>query len=141
MARTTAALILATQQFEEHPAYDDPDVDVFLVIEAARRFDAMPYHRHKIVLLVSALRHTVARLRDEGRTVHHVSLSDDLGFAEALRRLVDEHGIERLAWMSATDRGVDSRIGRVCDGLGLHTKRYPDELFLTPAAEADSWFA
>lgn len=141
MAGTTAALILATQQFERHPAMDDPDIDSFIVIESARRFDELPYHRHKIVLLIAAMRHTAERLRDAGRTVVHVTLDTDEGFGQALRRILDEHGIEGLAWMSATDRGVDARIGRICDDLGVRTKRYADALFITPADEVDRWMS
>ena len=141
MAGTTAALILATQQFEHHPAYDDPDIDVLLFVESARRFEELPYHRHKIVLLLSAMRHTAARLEADGRSVHRVVLSDDLGFAAGVEQLVTRHGIDRLAWMSATDRGVDERLLRLCGRLGVRTRRYEDALFLTPAAEVDAWFA
>ncbi|WP_194397338.1 cryptochrome/photolyase family protein [Microbacterium atlanticum] len=141
MAGTTAALILATQQFAHHPAYEDPDIDAFLFVESAPRFEALPYHRHKIVLLLAAMRHTAARLEAEGRTVHRIELSEDLGFAAGVERLVQRHGIERLAWMSATDRGVDERLLRLCTRLGLHSRRYEDALFLTTAADIDAWFA
>ncbi|TDN92631.1 cryptochrome/photolyase family protein [Microbacterium sp. BK668] len=141
MTGTTAALILATQQFEHHPAYEDPDIAAFLFVESAERFDVLPYHRHKIVLLVSAMRHTAARLEAQGRTVHRVPLSDDLGFAAGLGKLLRDHDVDRLAWMSATDRGVDEGIARVCARRGVATRRYEDALFLTPASELDAWFA
>lgn len=141
MAGTTAALILATQQFEEHPAFSDSEIAAFLFVESAARFEAMRSHAHKAVLLLSAMRHTAARLEAEGRTVHRVALGEGLGFAAGLERLLDEHDIDRLAWMSATDRGVDDRILRLCGGRNLQTRRYPDALFLTAAADADAWFA
>ncbi|MCC4907548.1 cryptochrome/photolyase family protein [Microbacterium sp. cx-59] len=136
-----AALILATQQFEDHPAFHDPDIDEFFVVESAQRFSRLPYHRHKIVLLLAALRHTVDRLRADGRIVRVVALEDDLSFARGVEELATRHGADGLAWMSATDRGVDERIHALCARLGLRSRVYPDALFLTPAEASDEWFA
>jgi deoxyribodipyrimidine photolyase-related protein len=136
-----AALILATQQFADHPALSDPDVDEIFVVESADRFRRLPYHQHKIVLLLSAMRHTVQRLRADGRTVRHVPLSEGLSFAEGVAHLVAQHGADGLAWMSATDRGVDERLDALCARLGLRMRVYPDALFVTPASDADEWFA
>lgn len=136
-----AALLLATQLFAQHPAFDDPDIEAFLVVESAPRFRRRPYHSSKMVLLLAGLRQAVERLRAAGRTVHVVSLREDVGFADGLRRLVVAHDIDGLAWMSATDRGVDAGIARVCRELGVRTRRYPDALFLTSAEMVDAWFA
>ncbi|GMA29487.1 cryptochrome/photolyase family protein [Arenivirga flava] len=138
---TNAALILATQLFERHPALDDPDIDEILVVESAARFEKLPYHQHKIVLLLAGLRQLVARLDADGRTVRVVRLDEELGFAAGVEHLVREHGIDGLAWMSATDRGVDERMRRLCERLGIRSKVYRDALFLTPAELADAWFA
>lgn len=136
-----AALILATQQFAEHPAFSDADVEEFFFIESGPRFAKLPYHRHKIVLLVSAMRHTAARLEAEGRTVRRVALNDDLTFAEALTGLLTAHGVDELTWMSDPNRPVDDRIARLCAKLGVETDVLPDGLFLTPEDEIDAWFA
>ena len=136
-----AALILATQLLEGHPALEDPDIDAFLVVESAARFERLPYHQHKIVLLLAGLRSMVARLRADGRVVHTVRMEEELSFAAGLERLVREHDIDGLAWMSATDRGPDQRLLRLSARLGLRTKVYEDELFVTPAALVDEWFA
>lgn len=136
-----AALILATQQLEQHPALDDSDIDEFFFVESEARFRQLPYHQHKIALLLAAMRQTAARWEAEGRTVRRVSLSDGLGFAAGVEHLVRTHGAEGLAWMSATDRGVDRRLSALCARLGLRTRVYPDALFLTPADELDGWFA
>lgn len=135
-----AALILGTQLFAQHPAFEDPDIDAFFFVESAARFERLPYHQHKIVLILAAMRHTAARLEAEGRAVHRVGLDEDLSFAEGVERLVAETGADGLAWMSATDRKVDARIDRLCARLGLRTRVYDDELFLTPARDVDEWF-
>jgi deoxyribodipyrimidine photolyase-related protein len=142
-----AALVLATQLFEDHPAFTDPDIDVVFFIEADAAFRRRPsgsghvVHAHKIVLLLSAMRHAAATLEGEGRRVERIALADDLGFLEGLRALVREHAVTALAWMSATDRGIDRRLLQFCAEEGLRTRRYPDALFLTSAADVDEWFA
>lgn len=141
MAVMKAALVLATQQFEKHPAFDDPEIDIVFLVESDAAFRRRPYHAHKTVLLLSAMRHTAQRLERAGKTVDRVPLGDDAGFLEGLRRLVRRHRIEALAWMSATDRGIDRRLLRFCGQEALRTRVYPDGLFLTPARDIDEWFA
>lgn len=136
-----AALILATQQFAEHPALEDPDIDLILFVESDAAFRKRPYHAHKIVLLLSAMRHTAARLASDGRRVERVTVDAGLGFLAGLRHLVHEHDIDALAWMSVTDRGIDRRLRAFCERESLHTRVYPDALFLTPTRELDEWFA
>ena len=135
-----AALVLGTQQFERHPAFDDPDIDLILFVESGAAYRRRPYHAHKIVLLLSATRHTADRLERAGRRVERIALDAERGFLEGVRALVRAHDIDALAWMSATDRGIDRRLLRFCREEGVRTRVYPDRLFLTPAADVDEWF-
>jgi deoxyribodipyrimidine photolyase-related protein len=135
-----AAVILGTQVMAQHPAFDDPEIDVFFFVESAARFERLPYHQHKIVLILAAMRHAAARLEAAGRVVHRIGLDENLSFAQGLERLVTEQGVDGLAWMSATDRGVDARLDRLCARWGLRRRVYDDALFLTPAELADGWF-
>ncbi|WP_191966596.1 cryptochrome/photolyase family protein [Microbacterium testaceum] len=136
-----AALILATQQFAEHPAYADDGIEEFFFIESAPRFAKLPYHRHKIVLLVSAMRHTAARLETEGKTVRRITLDDDLTFKAGLERLLKKHRVTELTWMSDPNRPVDERIARICRAHDVDTDVLSDGLFLTPEDDVDAWFA
>ena len=136
-----AALVLATQQFAEHPAYDDDEVDEFFFIESAPRFAKLPYHRHKIVLLVSAMRHTAVRLEAEGKTVRRIALDEDLTFKGGLDKLLKAHGVTELTWMSDPNRPVDERIARICQAHDVETDVLSDGLFLTPEDDVDAWFA
>lgn len=136
-----AALVLATQLFEDHPAYDDPDIDIVFFVEAESALTRRPYHAHKLILLLSGLRHAAARAEAGGHRIAHLRLGEEWSFADGLRRLIREHSVDGLAWMSATDRGVDRRIARICRREGLQTRVYPDALFLTPADKVDGWFA
>lgn len=136
-----AALILATQQFAEHPAYTDDDVEEFFFIESAPRWRKLPYHQHKIVLLTSAMRHTAARLEAEGKTVRRIALDDDLTFKAGLESLLKTHRVTELQWMSDPNRPVDERIAAICAAHDVDTDVLSDGLFLTPEEEVDGWFA
>ncbi|MGY3128562.1 deoxyribodipyrimidine photolyase-related protein [Agrococcus sp. UYP33] len=135
-----AALILGTQLLDRHPALDDDDIDELFLVESAALFDRLPYHQHKIVLVLSAMRHMVDRLEREGRTVRSIRMGEGLTFADGVTRLIERHGAEGLAWMRAADRGVDRRIDRIAARAGIRTRRWADRAFLTPEPELDAWF-
>ena len=69
---TILVAILADQLMREHPALtyaaaqaDHSDIHVVL-IESNARLQLRPYQRHKLVLVLSALRHYAAALRTMG---------------------------------------------------------------------------
>jgi deoxyribodipyrimidine photolyase-related protein len=137
-----AALVLATQLFDEHPAYSDPEIDLLVVIESVAAFRRRRYHAHKIVLLLSSMRHTVAELRYAGRDVVHHRLRDpEVSFSRALSKTIEERDITHLAWMRPTDDRVHRRLLSVAAARGVRTRTYPDALFLTPDRALDGWFA
>ena len=105
-----AALVLGTQLFDQHPAFEDPDIDLFILIESDAAFRRRRYHSHKIVLLLAGMRHTADRLRSAGRRVACVPLDRGSGFIDGLRCVVRDNDVDALAWMSATDRGIDRRL-------------------------------
>jgi deoxyribodipyrimidine photolyase-related protein len=133
-----AALALATQLFDDHAAV--ASADALIVVEADRQFRRLPYHRHKIVLLLAGMRHLVERARSRGVRVAHVRLEQGLTFAEGLDRAVAELGATELVWMSATDRGVDERLQRFCSARGLGYEVLRNDLFLTDEEDLDAWF-
>ncbi len=136
-----AALILATQQFAEHPAYADDGIQEFFFIESAPRFAKLPYHPHKIVLLVSAMRHTAARLEAEGKTVRRITLEDDLTFKAGLEKLLTRHRVTELTWMSDPNRPSTNASRGICADYDVETDVLSDGLFLTPEEDVDGWFA
>lgn len=135
-----AALVLGTQLLERHPALADDDIDELLLVESAALFDRLPYHQHKIVLVLSAMRHWAAAREAEGRTVRYVRQTEARSFAGGVAHLLEQHDAEGIAWMRAADRGVDRRIDRIAARADVQTKQYADRAFLTPEPEVDAWF-
>jgi deoxyribodipyrimidine photolyase-related protein len=66
----TSVLILGDQLLDPHPALararaSGDRVEV-VMLESARRLRRLPYHKKKLVLLLSAMRHHAAALRHTG---------------------------------------------------------------------------
>lgn len=139
-ALVKAALILGTQLLERHPALDDDEIDELFMVESAALFERLPYHQHKIVLVLAAMRHAADAPRQQGRTVRYVRLEEGRSFADGVLSLIERHGADGLAWMRAADRGVDERIDRIASRAGVRTRQYADRAFLTPEDELDRWF-
>lgn len=100
--------ILGDQLVDDHPAlaaavseHGRAAVRVVMV-ESMRRTRRMPYHRKKLVLLFSAMRHYAERLRSNGFSVDY-HRSDT--FVDGLRAHVNSHAPARLYTMSASAYG------------------------------------
>lgn len=128
---TVSVWVLGDQLLAEHPAIaaaqaSGQPVRVVLV-ENWKRWARLPYHRQKMVLFLSAMRHYAERLRADGLTVDYVRSDDVTG---ALRAHVAEHGVTHLY----TLRASEYRGGLFQDGLaarlGVAVSVLPNTQFL-----------
>ncbi|NBW64102.1 MAG: cryptochrome/photolyase family protein, partial [Synechococcaceae bacterium WB4_1_0192] len=78
-----------------------------LLVESSSVLGRRAYHRQKLVLVWSAMRHFAAELREAGWTVDHRIATS---FAEAVDRWIQEHGITELRVMEPADRGFRAAI-------------------------------
>ena len=85
-----------------------------LLIESSSVLAWRAYHRQKLVLVWSAMRHFAAELRQVGWSVDHVQAE---GFTAALAAWVGEHGIEELHLMEPAERPFRRRVERAVEGL------------------------
>ncbi len=67
---TTSLWVLGDQLRLDHPGLEQADYVV--LIESERLLRRLPYHRQKLVLLLSAMRHYADALRERGVTVDDV---------------------------------------------------------------------
>jgi deoxyribodipyrimidine photolyase-related protein len=73
-----------------------------LLVESLSVLEHRAYHRQKLVLVWSAMRHFAAELTDQGWTVDQLVSAR---FGSAVAGWVDAHGIEELRIMEPADRG------------------------------------
>ena len=85
----------------------DPGTSRVLLVESSSVLARRAYHRQKLVLVWSAMRHFAAELREAGWTVDHRIAAS---FAEAVDRWIRDHGITELRLMEPADRGFRSAI-------------------------------
>lgn len=101
--------ILGDQLLEEHPALRSGCRIV--LIESLQRLRQQPYHKRKLGLVLAAMRHYAAHLREQGYTVDLRQSSD---FISGLREHLDETGSTRLITMAAAEydtRQMQTRLG------------------------------
>ena len=90
----------------------DPATSRVLLVESRSVLARRAYHRQKLVLVWSAMRHFAVELRASGWTVDHLSAD---GFGVAVRGWIAEHGLTELRLMEPADRGFRQAI----EGLAL----------------------
>lgn len=135
-----AALILGTQLLENHPALTDTSVDIIIMIEAKDVSAKLPYHRHKLILLFSAMRHFKAQLTRDGHKVIYRTLSDTPSFSDALTEIIKKNKVSELVWMVSSDTPTNKRLELLCDSLSVTTSHYDNGLFITSDSELRTWF-
>lgn len=109
-----------------------------LLIESQAKGAALPYHRHKLILVLSALRHFRDQLIGLGYDVdYRVAETYALGLIEHAKAFRPDEIIvqEPAEW------GIDQSIRAVAPRLAPKTKLtiLPDQRFLTSRAEFADW--
>ncbi|MEM8531273.1 MAG: cryptochrome/photolyase family protein [Chloroflexota bacterium] len=126
--------ILGDQLLRDHPALvhateaaGAEQVRVVLV-ESDGRIAQQPYHRKKLVLLLSAMRHYAAALSEQGYHVDYVHAAD---FLTGLRQHVGTHQPDRVITMAASEYHTRRfQQAHLSDELGIPVDVLPNTQFL-----------
>jgi len=102
---TVGIWILGDQLHQNHGAleqrYSERDKTPVILVESAAFVQQRPYHRQKLVLVWSAMRHFAAELREAGWPVTYAIEPD---FASPLTDWIEAEGIDELWVMQPSDR-------------------------------------
>lgn len=119
-----------------------------LVLETRAKVHALPWHRQKLTLIVSALRHFVEERRAAGFTVHHAVAED---YASGMEAFAREHPGAELHVMAPREWAVDRRVRELAQRWGpgprpagrarlqVHDDGGPGGHFLVTRDEFDAW--
>jgi len=111
-----------------HPLLDGDPAEVGLIyIETAAKPERRPYHKQKLVLLLSAMRHHALGRAGRGHPVVYRFSQD--WYDVALRAVQAEYGIGSIDALAPAERELRESLYRV-SGLVLH----PNPLFVTDEA-------
>ena len=105
-----------------------------LLIESSSVVQQRRYHRQKLVLVWSAMRHFAAELRQQGWTVDHIEAET---FAQALQAWIAEHGISELHLMEAAERPFRQAIEQLV--LAVSLVWHPSNAFLWSRQHFAAW--
>ena len=105
-----------------------------VLIESTSVLSWRRYHRQKLVLLWSAMRHFTAELQQQGWTVDHLHAKS---FSEALDKWIRCHGIRELHVMEPAERPFRTAIERLNLPIPLHW--HPSNAFLWGREAFAAW--
>lgn len=105
---------------------------------ACRRYEA---HRHKLVLILSAMRSKAEALRRSGYDVHYTQLSEssDQRLDEMLDRHLGEHRYAELVSFETESRSIERRLDVLSDTHDLKRVTLESPMFLTPRGDFEKY--
>jgi len=122
------------------------DVDaadaVVLLMEIAEETTYVRHHQRKIALILSAMRHFAAELRDAGWTVDYVRLDDpdNAGsFTGEVIRAVERHRPASIRIVEPGEWRVKTAIDGWADQCGVPVDVLPDDRFICSILEYQTW--
>lgn len=115
-----------------------PKKDVILMMEVLEENTYVPHHKHKIILILSAMRHFAARLQEDGFQVDYIKLDDpdNTGsFTGEVMRAVRRHNPERIVVTEPGEWRVLQMMESWQNRIGLPVEIREDERFLCSIKE------
>lgn len=132
--------ILGDQLLPNHPALSEAAADdVFVFVESAKRATQLRYHRHKLVLLFSAMRHRAEELRRAGRRVYYAELEKEQGYFEALETFVRRERPAEIRVMEPNEWETARMLPALSRKLGVPIRTLPNRQFLVGRADFAAW--
>lgn len=111
----------------------DPALDIVVMVEAVAKARERPYHKRKLALLYSAMRHFADEMRERGFTVDYITLAvaeAPMTFDEAMTAHVARHTPERVVVMEPNEYGIREAIQGWEAMLGTPVEVRDDNLFM-----------
>lgn len=133
-------LVLGDQLDRDSAAFDrfDDATDAVLMMEVEEEASYVPQHKARLVLFFAAMRHFRDELRERGRTVRYIELSDRANkgsFAAELERQVKRLRPQKLVLIKPGDYRVAEAIRATCRKLDLAVEVRDDRHFLCTSDE------
>jgi deoxyribodipyrimidine photolyase-related protein len=137
-------LVLGDQLTHDLSAFDGatPARDVVLMAEVAEETTYVQHHKQKIALILSAMRHFAAELRENGYTVDYVKLDDAANsgsFTGEIKRAIRRHKPARIVATWPGEWRVLEMMRGWSEAFGLPVDIREDDRFLCSRADFNRW--
>lgn len=136
----TAIVILGNQLLKNHPALEHYPDSAIIMIEADSLFSKLPYHKHKLILILAGMRNYRAYLAKIKRNVVYIELEKSSVYKKELVKIIKSQRFNKLVWMSSSDKGPNTMLCDIAHQTGLETQQLENEQFLTPSNQSKKWF-
>jgi deoxyribodipyrimidine photolyase-related protein len=136
----TAVVILGNQLFENHPAFSKYPNSTYVVIEADNLFKKLPYHKHKLLLVLAAMRNYKKYLESKKFNVIYVNLEKGSIYKKELTKIIKGRRFNKLVWAETADKGPNSMLTKVAGKLEIEFEIIDSPQFITPSKEKKEWF-
>ncbi len=103
-----------------------------------------PYHKHKLVFTLAAMRAHADLLRREGFSVEYMPLGEAnnrLSFTDKLRHLLSRTGFRELVHFEIEDRAIERRVAAFAARYGIERIVVPTPMFMTGREEFQAWLS
>ena len=134
-------LVLFGNQLFPDEWIDEAEADVVFMAESEKTCRSYRAHRHKLVLILSAMRSKADLLRESGYEVAYTRLEDDGG--RALGTILSDHlaneRYQELVHFETESRGMDARLEALCSEHGLGRKALQSPMFVTAREEFEAY--
>jgi deoxyribodipyrimidine photolyase-related protein len=111
-----------------------PSETVVLMVESLERGQSVPFHKQKLGLVYSAMRHFKLELERAGFTVNYQSCAK---WIDGIRAHLEHYPGARLTLMQPADYGVAAMLQSMIETHGGTLEVVPNELWLSSDADFD----
>jgi len=118
----TTAWIIGDQLKPDISSLSDlkPDNCVVFMVESLEHAQRLPFHKQKLVLIWSAMRHFAEELRGLGYTVDYYKSAPD--FSEALRKHIELYKPDRMRIMETAEYGLSNHLAEFIEKNGINAE-------------------
>ncbi len=138
--KKTAIIILANQLFKDHPALKKYPNSTVIMIEADNLFSRLPYHKHKMILILASMRNYRDYLRSSKQKIIYQELKRGSNYKSDLSKIIKSNNFKKIVWMSSSDKGPNLIFTKLAKSFGAEYEVLGNELFLTPSEDLKNWF-
>jgi deoxyribodipyrimidine photolyase-related protein len=111
-----------------------PSETVVLMVESLERGQGVPFHKQKLGLVYSAMRHFKLELERAGFSVNYQSCAK---WIDGIRAHLEQYPGARLTLMQPADHGVDAMLRGMIETYAGTLEVVPNELWLSSDADFD----
>lgn len=137
----TAVVILGNQLFKNNPALNKYPKAEVVMIEADNIFSKRKYHKHKIMLIMLAMRNYRDYLIKHGLPMNYVEYKSGSRFLAELKKIITSKKITKLVWVRTADKGPNKLMQSFCSNAKIEYEIFDTEQFVTPYSELKEFFS